>query len=200
MIDPNLRETTIPFCGFYCSLADGQIDAAVELMQYNADEDPESELHGIPDLWDKINYREVFLAYAQEYLERYQEWLADEWELDIGLRYGELSSPREYNFTTDQIIAQMTDEDLLTLRRFVLKNLEPEFRRLVHDRLKERSGFMPFYSNDLDDWPVDPRAWETAQRGMLFAVFGELPVDWMDEIDVYQMVDEWLELPGVQDG
>lgn len=201
MLDPNLIETTIPFCGFYGSLADGQIEAAVELMQYNADEEPESCLHGVPDLWDKINYRALHVEYAQDYLELYQQWLADEWGLEIQLHFGELSSPREYNFATDKIIAQLTSQDLLKLRRWVLKHHEQEFRQVVYDQLEVRSGFIPFYSNDLDDWPDDPREWESPQIGLLFEVFGELPGDLMyEQIDVDWLVDKWLELPEVKDG
>ena len=45
-------------------------------------------------------------------------------------------------------------------------DLANAFRAHVHDVLEPRSGFIPFYSNDLEDWG-DLDVWDDVQKSVL---------------------------------
>lgn len=72
----------------------------------------------------------------------------------IGLEFERLWSPREYNFSNDEIQVTLEyDEETfaLALNDVIHTNLE-KFQRLIVGEFTNRPGFFSRYSNDLEDW------------------------------------------------
>lgn len=100
------------------------------------------------------------------------------------LSFAAIRSPREYNFSTDSCECEISAADLVKLFEYALSIQRSEdggreeysgekidgfytFADYVAERLRPRSGFMPYYSQDLDDWgPVT--TWGCAQTEILF--------------------------------
>lgn len=128
----------IPFDGFHESLYARAID------EY-------CEFEGIETF--KVDWGKV----ARDYL-----WY---WCLEAGVKaeFVELRHPREYNFDTDAIYAELNPLPLLP--RICRKALSEH----VYDRLRRREGFFPFYSNDLNDWG-DANTWDANQWAVVLEV------------------------------
>jgi hypothetical protein len=162
-------KVTVPFQGFYESIHDMNIDDAVaDACSYDACEDKdnfdgydeltEEEQNTAEDNVNRFNYKPVFLEYARKHCELF----AEEYDLP-SLKFDELIQPREYNFSTDVIVATIKLEELEALcATFDIK----EFANYIEDILAPRSGFAPFYSNDLSDWD-DFEDWDDVQYGIV---------------------------------
>lgn len=136
-------EVQIPFAGFYETYHDMKVDEAVE-SGFNWDPET-SEDKELPDaFWDAdINWSAIHNEYCKQYVAAF----AEAFELD--LEFVEMTSPREYNFTTDRIFATIPEEQMNKIKDKVLGS--EEGRKYVSDRFTSRDGFSSFYSNDLDD-------------------------------------------------
>lgn len=144
-----MYEATLPFSGFYGSIHDNTIDWVIE-----------SELESLNLNYDQadLDCSEVFLAYAQYYT----NWVST--ETDIPIVFEKLVSPREYNFETDRIYIQLDDD---TVRRLHAKYVnDPAFAKRVEDIFTPCSGWIPFYSADIEDWKTQD--WDRNQIGILF--------------------------------
>lgn len=136
--------TTIPFSGFYESLHDSAFDYALESIF--SDRDTGCHINE-PLMWkahDYIDWRMAHELYAKEYAES----LAHEFGID-SLKFESLSSPKEYNFTTDRIFCTIEYADLCRLMAgFDLK----AFAAYVREKFTSRDGFISFYDADLSAW------------------------------------------------
>lgn len=167
-------ETTIGFSGFYCSLHNEACDHALEQMFA----DRATGCHINDDLvnyaMESVNWRAVYTAYAKEYTENFA--------LHFGLDalFTELVSPREYNFETDAICAAISEDSLLKVFKEVKRE---ELEAKIKERFTSRSGFISFYSNNINTWDEDPRNWDHNEIGtLLLAYVG-------DGFDQYQEFD-----------
>lgn len=104
-----------------------------------------------PDYRDKI---------AKLFAEYYVDLLNGALGLDLKLVSQSVSSPREYNFTTDRIFCnvEIGDYDKLVNKLIKLANA-PENRNDMAETIRRNhsscSGFISFMSNDLDEWCDD---------------------------------------------
>lgn len=147
----------IPFAGFYCSVHDQAMDDALMGINQNEDGDPATVLEQ-----DNVDWRQVRLAYAQACVKDIAETMG------VALTFGEIVSPRFYNFETDQLLADITPTDLASVlaRIEADPDLKEGLRAHVHEVLEPRSGFIPFYANTLDDWgPLED--WDEQQAGVM---------------------------------
>lgn len=177
----------IPFSGFYETHHNAVFDDAIEHAFSELDTTLASNLAG--RVTAECNWPAVFHAYATEYAERFfQEFL------DLKLGAVELSSPREYNFVTDKIIVEV-DEGVM----WMLHNLAMDrgLAQLVHDELAPRSGFAPYYSQDIEDWgPL--QEWEPAQLELILRAMAGSDFDHSAEADLMEdargngLIDNWL--------
>lgn len=100
------------------------------------------------------NYRDDI---AQLYSENFVELMNEILGTDMKLVSQQVSSPREYNFTTDRIFCtvEIGDYDEFVQKLIALANL-PENRADVAETIRcnhsSCSGFISFMSNDMDEW------------------------------------------------
>lgn len=148
----------IPFCGFYNSLIDAEIDNSIENeLSYFA------ECNGRDcDKWG-CNYCAVRETIAKDYTKFFGVFIEDEFDIDLDIKFNGLISPKYYNFETDRILVSVSKESLFELYKRIDKNA---FAKYVKRELTPRDGFIPFYSNDLNEWGYFCN-WELPQLSMI---------------------------------
>ncbi len=130
---------SLEFGGFYGSIHEDAIDFAHE----SGLEDDHME-QSAPD----IDYAKTRVNYCKEYLQKLEEYIQNEYEFGLILKFKELKSPREYNFTTDTIILDTESfEQLGNLVKYLYKN-EPDFAKTLRDVTTEKSGYYPYYNHN----------------------------------------------------
>lgn len=141
----------IPFSGFYYSIHDSVMDGELEYY-------PE----GIQNrLFDAVNWQAVRLWYAIEYCEQFAH------KFDIGLTFESLSSPREYNFTTDRIFAEISADEVQKIFNHTDKGTLARICKVNHT---SRDGFISFYDPDYLTWG-DVLTWDYNQLGSLLEAY-----------------------------
>ena len=91
--------TTIPFSGFYESIHSQELDRALgDMVTDSSGCRPISERLG-NDIWDGIHWGDAMRAYAVAYSKRFAGLLREEYGIEV--TWESISSPREYNFTTE---------------------------------------------------------------------------------------------------
>lgn len=132
-------ETVVPFFpGFYNSILSDMVDREVE---YELEENEKS----YDDIEDTLDYRKAYIEISKQWMYRFNA------ETGLNLIFKEIESPREYNFSTDRLIAEISEDDLKKVVASCKENLGI-FEDVLDELYTSRSGFIPFYSNDLDDW------------------------------------------------
>lgn len=156
--------STIPFQGFYYSCHEAAISSTEECLFEDSNGDLNIELAGR----FYRNYRnrtidmgKVYTSYAEDYVKAF----ADHGELD--LIFDELKSPREYSFETDRIFVTIPSYQAEAL---LAKADKEALGKAIHDKFTSRSGFISFYSNRLEDWPLSASNWDHNQLGALIEV------------------------------
>ena len=158
--------TTIPFAGFYESLYSGELDHVQErFVEYEVEKNPGLN-PDIPNeaLWHCADYGKAYDHIARAYVDQFNQHLIDEYELDLDLKFESMTSPREYNFQTDRIFCEISEENVRKLREAVS---DPALRHAIKERFTSRSGFISSYDNDLDDWSTDLLTWDHNKLGTL---------------------------------
>lgn len=153
-------ETRIPFEGFYeTKWSQGIDDAEEQCVESLAGEHDIEQDEIAALLWRKCNYRQAYLYIAQEYVPPFQDALNRALGLDIALIYKDMTSPREYNFETDKIWAEISYRDALRLARRVGRKA---LRKEAKDMFTSRDGFCSFYDPDISTWG-QLRTWDHNQ-------------------------------------
>jgi hypothetical protein len=137
-------ETVVPFFpGFYHSYLSDMVDNEIE---YYLDDEDNTETYD--DIEDRLDYQKAYKEISKQWLNKFNNITG------LNLEYIEIDSPREYNFTTDRLIARISSEELNPLKN--IPKTEPEtFQRVLNRHFKSYDGFCSFYSNDIDDWDKD---------------------------------------------
>ena len=115
-------EFSLAFGGFYHSEHSDNIDSKEEMYGYD---------------WEEVDYKKTHLNYCNAYLNKLSE------ELEIDLKFIQLDSPREYNFTTDKIVCSISNKDFKTL---LAAYDTKELFNYIEEHSKSRDGFSSFYS------------------------------------------------------
>lgn len=180
----------IPFAGFYNSLFSDGLDWEEErFIEHWLEEENDDELLDTSDLQDIVDhcrdYTKQTTLVAQAYLDEYENWLNETLNTtDISLTWGELTSPREYNFTTDRIFAKISEETARMLFNAVDKTL---LAMVCEDHLKSRDGFISFYDYDYTSWG-EVEEWDANQLSMLLYALQENADDF--DLNMYYRLDE----------
>lgn len=167
----------IPFAGFYESLYSSAIDNEEEsYIEWKFEEgditqEQRAELANL--LWRHTDYRVAYETVARDYVDAFAKKFEEWSEVPFKLKYDGMDSPREYNFTTDRLFADVDEEAIVALRAKVDENA---LREMVRRRFTSYDGFISFYANNLDDWPEDVTAWDCNQLCTLIMCF--MPDDW----------------------
>lgn len=137
----------IPFPGFYESLLSYEIDEVL-----SREDDYLMETEGRSLSWNEttVNYDEIAESWLSFWFDKIKNFTALETTEEPEFKL--LWHPKEYNFSTDEIDAELPLWHLKHFLDFVCEHRKEEFTRYVKEALKPCDGFTPFYSNDLRDW------------------------------------------------
>jgi hypothetical protein len=141
-------EIEIPFDGFYETYHDRAIDDAVE--SHFQDDGGDLSDEASEAIWStNVDWKAIKLEYVKEFTSAF----ASEFELD--LQFSEMTSPREYNFSTDRIFASIPKVQIDKIRKEV--ESYPTWSKIIKDRFTSYDGFSSNYSNDSKDpdWTAD---------------------------------------------
>lgn len=128
--------TSIEFGGFYGSIHEALVEQTIE--SFFGDDNGE-----LPEGLN-IDWHGAFNSYAKEYASNLSEWLADEYGIKVGFSNLSLYSPREYNFKTDTIEADISEVEAVQLKaRFIH---DAEFLKHLQSATQSVSGYISFYS------------------------------------------------------
>ena len=134
--------TTIPFSGFYESLHSSAIDDSIN-QEFSDDKGIENAELSYR-AWASMQWGNVRNEYAKEYAKSFAHDLTIK-----SLAFDSMTSPREYNFTTDRIFCYIDYSELCG----IVKTFDlAEFSAFVRERFTSRDGFISYYSADLADW------------------------------------------------
>ena len=151
-------EVALPFFpGFYHTELENLIDREIE---------QESEYNGkeVEYLFDVYNHQKAMEAISKGWVRAFSK------ETGIPLEYKDLSSPKEYNFTTDRVFAFIPVSEVLKLES--LRHSE-EFKTILRQWFTSYDGFISFYDNDpeSDKWQRPVVEWDHNELSALLAAF-----------------------------
>jgi len=176
-------KTILPnFAGFYESQFSDIIDREIEM---DSDEENLYKNTGVP------NYQAGRLAISKGVVSAFNQ------ETGLNLEFIELSSPREYNFTTDKIICKIPDKEWENIKWEVMQNVKDNYLgchliMVIDELFTPRSGFIPYYSDNLEDWLHIEEFSEVETMVFLQAWFEMNDFDWdyaEDKPCVYEAAD-----------
>ncbi len=127
------------FPGFYESIFSSGIDQEVESYQEN---------EGTKDYPD---YTVDFEALASQICQQFAH------ETKIPLKFESLSQPRECNFQTDKIFAEISLKNLYKIKKETDLKILQETVKKNHS---SRDGFISFYPSNLAEWPKALKDWD----------------------------------------
>ena len=179
-MEQNLIEVELPFVGYYCSILDSHLDSKEEYErqyfgEYLKEKTVDRMMEGIDWRATKANLTKAYVRY---YFESFQHNLYEkdiELEVNFEEKYWktphEMTSPKYYNFSTDQVFVNIELVDLQQLLYAVLKDakLKASFLERIKQKFTSYDGFMSSYPNDLEEWGEND-TWDHNQWGTLFEI------------------------------
>ncbi|NJN00049.1 MAG: hypothetical protein HC800_25520 [Phormidesmis sp. RL_2_1] len=141
--------TVVPFPGTYGSWFD--LDEVTP--------DPDMSEKQIEAFWESFDFSAWINELAKEYTSLYSAELSDilQDRYDTSGEYPDLlvfesvTSPRQYNFSTDTIYAYIKPKFVELLYSYATKNTDL-LQHVITERLTPYPGFSPSYSNRIEDW------------------------------------------------
>ena len=134
-----MQKVIIDFGGFYGSLHEAFIEDAMW-----ADDDGGESL---TDSDENIDWDAVKDTYSEAYLDKLCEFTAYELGMEsIHINYKGLYSPSYFNFTTDVIIGEISDEHSLEMMIAIQK--DDAFIEFIQERTKSYDGYISLYTFD----------------------------------------------------
>lgn len=135
-----MKQFNLQFGGFYNSTHEQLIDSMLE--NYFMNDEGEYELP------DNINYKAIFDAYCLELLPIYKEYISDEHGLDVNIKFLQLDSPHFYNYSTDTMLCEISNESFNAIKKHFLS--DKNFVEYANRESKSRSGFSSLYDGILE--------------------------------------------------
>ncbi len=133
----------IPFSGFYNSIHDSIIDSALEHnAECYADTDKASDI--ILDVLNINHYDKIRVELSKVFVEGINELFWCEHDINLGLEFDSLKSPKFYNYSTDKIYCYIDNDKINEL--IALLDNENDFIEVLKDKYKSRDGFIVFDS------------------------------------------------------
>lgn len=189
----------LSFCGFYNSeldpsvLVDNVRDCYYDALAYE-NKFSDNELAAFSDACrDAFNFESFKEQAGKAYCEFYESKIRelDESLSDVNVTFVGIRSPKEYNFCTDVCEAEISEDDMRKIVEYAasIHNGDDEsFPEYVEKRLKPCSGFIPFYSNDVNSWGL-VHNWKAPQTQILFdfVLNGD---ELFEDCDCYSLIEE----------
>lgn len=186
--------TRLPFEGFYNSIYSDAVDQAeARWVEYECDPHDkereagqpealrlnETELHDL--LFRHTDYSACYHLIARWYVEGFSRVAGEALDLDLGLAFESMDSPREYNFSTDRVYAHVPLKVVRALFKASKAEDHATLKRAIAESFTSRSGFISHYSNDIEDWVSKPLTdWDHNELCTLIEASLER-VGWRDE-------------------
>ena len=171
----NKLESTIPFDGFYESFISDDIDHQIgQQIEWDTDiyDLNEDEQQVLEDSYLSVNrsyfYNQIAEDYTNFYIDAINERLKG---FTLNAKFKLLTSPREYNFSTDRIFIEIEENHAIDFIKYIIKNYKKEVENKIKERFTSRSGFWSHYKNGLDLWTKDFKEWDHNQIGTCFELF-----------------------------
>jgi hypothetical protein len=192
----------IPFGGFYESLWSEAVDSEIEqLCEHYAERDNEEQAPELrlsaneyaEILFDCTDYSAIYAAVSRSYVSAFESVFNEQTGLQLGLKFEEMTSPREYNFTTDRIFCNISFGTAKRLFARSRKDGHAMLAKIIAERFTSYDGFISSYPNALDSWLAKPLAdWDHNEIGTLlravWALSPDFDKDW--RYAVYEALTE----------
>ena len=186
----NKLESTIPFDGFYESFISADIEHQIELdTEYYSElyDLNESETELLCNSFLNINSYKFYNQIAKDYTNFYIAQLNERLKgFTLNAKFKLLTSPREYNFSTDRIYIEIEENHAIDFIKYIIKNYKKELEEKIEDRFTNRSGFISFYKNSIDLWTKDFKEWDCNMIGTCFELFD------LEEEDINYSLRDYL--------
>ena len=186
----NKLESTIPFDGFYNSYISSDIEHQIgQQIEWDIDtfDLNESEQLILVDNYLTVNRSYFYNQIAEDYTNFYIDALNERLEgFTLNAKFSFLTSPREYNFTTDRIFIDIEKNHAIDFIKYIIKNYKKELEKKIKDRFTSRDGVISFYKNSLDLWIDDYSEWDCNMIGTCFELFD------LEEEDINYSLREYL--------
>jgi hypothetical protein len=152
-MEKETRSIQLPFCGFYESDASHMIDQEIE----QAFSDENGDCLNVPEeTYFKKEYcidnKAIEIELVKAYVDAYEAQYESETGILLNATFEEMTSPREYNFSTDRVFITVPLATVKKLYAQSRKDKHVELAKVIKDQCTIYSGFISFYSNDLTDW------------------------------------------------
>ncbi len=143
------------FTGFYQGIWDQGENEYNEVSNLEYGDHPDIRSLNHIDDWGFVpDYRDKV---AQLFAERYVGVMKEHLGIELDFLGGYVRSPKEYNFTTDEIyaIVDIPDYDALVEKLSSIAS-NPKYRTRIAELIKQHhtgyDGFISFMSNNIEDW------------------------------------------------
>ena len=103
------------------------------------------------------SWKEFMTHYCEAYTDAFPEEFEDYCDFKIQLKFLEVVSPREYNFSNDRILAEIPIEEVEKLFEEISTT---ELANTAKGLFTSYDGFVSFYSPDWQEWPSDLSDWD----------------------------------------
>jgi len=132
------------FKGFYNSYYTDEIDAAIN-----------DDLDELGLNYDDVDISYDFKPIAEDIVMFYAEFY-EEFPFISNVEFSELVSPKYYNYSNDKIYFNCNfDKDLFIDWIIKIDFDFDELKELIYQEHSNRSGFISFHSNNINDWIKD---------------------------------------------
>jgi hypothetical protein len=152
------KSVSLPwFPGFYNSILDHWMDSEIEQEAEAAGKDT-------GEMMDSYDAHEAMAQMTAAWVEQFAKTTG------IRLRFEELNSPREYNFTTDRAFALVP---LSEVHRIEPARHTEHFAKVLREWFKSGDGFISFYDSEPDGecWQKPVEEWDHNQLSALVAAY-----------------------------
>ena len=116
------------------------------------------------------HWKEFMREYCKAYTDAFPEEFEDYCGFKPSLKFLEVVSPREYNFSNDSILAEIPIEDV---ERLFEEISTTELSNTAKGLFTSFDGFCSFYDPDWRSWPSDISSWDENQVFCLLLDFIE---------------------------
>lgn len=124
------------------------------------------------------NSTDLCRSIARSFCKRFDEQMSDKIGFRLDLRFATLRSPKEYNFTTDRIIATMPVTTVKKLFGLSMRDQHERLAEEISDCFTPYPVFVPYYSDKVGDWLAKPiQKWDKNELCVLLAAFVDTDLD-----------------------
>jgi hypothetical protein len=189
----------LPFPGLYESSLDHELDSVIDqeienLVERQEEDRIPKELHLDSNemygaLSNCIQYRFAHQHLASRYAGHFGLLAGELLGFELGLEYESMTSPKEYNFTTDMLFAHIPRAVVRRLFKMSKQEEHATLAKVIRKRFTSRSGFISFYSNELEEWLEKPvQEWDYHELGTLLRAVLEIA-----EPEAFSRADDAIE-------